>query len=535
MIGRKGDTRPHSPLLVSKTLTARVERGPCASDFSTPRCGLPTDPWGKPHLPTFELSRSPLAGLLGSGGALSELVTPTLRLGVTGLARAGKTVFITALVRNLLRDGRLPFFAAAAEGRIVRAWLEPQPDHDVPRFAYEDHLAALAAEPPVWPESTRRISELRVTIEYRSMHPLWRQLGPQRLHIDIVDYPGEWLIDLPLLGLSYPQWCEATLARVRRAPRTTASAELLAFILSMEPGAARDEIKAMEGARLFRRYLEGERTSGRFEPTLGPGRFLLPGDLEGSPLLTFLPIEASQEVSPRGSMREMLGDRYRAYVKKVVEPFFRDHFARLDRQIVLVDALSAIDRGGAALADLEATLAAVLSTFRTGGPGLLAFLRPRRIDRILLAATKADHVPRSSHDRLETILAGLTARATQRARLTGADVKAMGLAALKATQEAELKRDGIQAALVGVPLPGERIGNQIFDGRQRAALYPGDLPRTLEEALAVETVAEAERDVSLVRFRPCRVASDTADGSASLWPHIRLDRALEYLIGDRLA
>ena len=90
--------------------------------------------------------------------------------------------------------------------------------------------------------------------------------------------------------------------------------------------------------------------------------------------------------------------RFEAYKKHVVRPFFRDHFARLDRQIVLVDALSAIDRGPAALGDLERTLAAVLACFRTGANGFLSGLMPRRIDRILLAATKADHMPRASHD-----------------------------------------------------------------------------------------------------------------------------------------
>jgi predicted YcjX-like family ATPase len=485
-------------------------------------------------LPTFELSRSPLAALLGPSGALRELVTPTLRLGVTGLARAGKTVFITALVRNLVREARLPFFAAAAQGRIARAWLEPQPDHDVPRFAYEDHLAALAAEPPAWPESTRRIAELRVTLEYRSTHPLWRQLGERRLHIDIVDYPGEWLIDLPLLGLSYAAWCEVTLKRVRSRGRTAAASEFLAFLGTLAPDAPQDEQKAIEGARLFTRYLEAERTSGFFEPTLGPGRFLLPGEFEGSPLLTFLPVEPRQETAPRGSLREMLEGRYRSYVKKAVEPFFRDHFARLDRQIVLVDALSAIDRGGAALQDLEETLVSVLGAFRTGGQGLLSVFRPRRIDRILLAATKADHVPRSSHDRLEAILAGLTTRATARARLTGAEVKAMALAALRATQEAELKRGAPQPALVGVPLPGERIGSEVFDGRRKAALYPGDLPPSLADALAQQVRAGGDKDIALVRFRPSRIAPDATDGSASPWPHIRLDRALEFLIGDRV-
>ncbi|MDP3523751.1 MAG: YcjX family protein, partial [Hoeflea sp.] len=36
----------------------------------------------------------------------SSLIQPTLRLGVTGLSRAGKTVFITALVHNLMHGGR---------------------------------------------------------------------------------------------------------------------------------------------------------------------------------------------------------------------------------------------------------------------------------------------------------------------------------------------------------------------------------------------------------------------------------------------
>ena len=71
------------------------------------------------------------------GEYASGLVAPTVRLGVTGLARSGKTVFITALVHNLIAGARLPFFDPAAEGRLVRAYLEPQPDDVVPRFDYE--------------------------------------------------------------------------------------------------------------------------------------------------------------------------------------------------------------------------------------------------------------------------------------------------------------------------------------------------------------------------------------------------------------
>ena len=41
-----------------------------------------------------------------------------IRLGVTGLARSGKTVFITSLVANLLSGAKLPQFVASAQDRI---------------------------------------------------------------------------------------------------------------------------------------------------------------------------------------------------------------------------------------------------------------------------------------------------------------------------------------------------------------------------------------------------------------------------------
>src|SRR6476620_8773009 len=97
----------------------------------------------------------------------SHILNPTVRLGVTGMSGAGKTVFITALVHGLIRGGRFPVFEALSGGRIARAYLAPQPDDAVPRFDYENHVRALATERR-WPEGTRHISELRLVIEYQS-------------------------------------------------------------------------------------------------------------------------------------------------------------------------------------------------------------------------------------------------------------------------------------------------------------------------------------------------------------------------------
>ena len=162
--------------------------------------------------------------------AAARVLTPAVRLGVTGLSRSGKTVFITSLVHNILAGNALPFFEPLAQGRIVRAYLEPQPDDAVPRFDYEGNLEKLTAAEPHWPESTRQISELRLTIEYEPAGAVWRALGTATLHLDIVDYPGEWLLDLPLLDLSYEEWSRQAIALAREAARASAAKDWLAFL-----------------------------------------------------------------------------------------------------------------------------------------------------------------------------------------------------------------------------------------------------------------------------------------------------------------
>ena len=46
-----------------------------------------------------------------------------------------------------------------------------------------------------------------------------------------------------------------------------------------------------------------------------------------------------------GSNLAHLKKRYKAYVKEVVKPFYEQHFRHFDRQIVLVDVLSALNEG----------------------------------------------------------------------------------------------------------------------------------------------------------------------------------------------
>jgi len=206
---------------------------------------------------------------------------PTVRLGVTGLSRAGKTVLITALIHGLTRGGRFPVFEALASGRVARAELAPQPDDAVPRFDYENHLRTLIDERR-WPNSTVDISELRLVIDYQ------RHNGADRtLTLDIVDYPGEWLLDLPLLGKSFEQWSAESLALSREGPRAPLAAAWHAQLATLNAEGRQDEQATLASARLFTEYLRACRDERFAMSLLPPGRFLMPGSLAGSPALTF--------------------------------------------------------------------------------------------------------------------------------------------------------------------------------------------------------------------------------------------------------
>lgn len=448
-------------------------------------------------------------------GVNEALFEPVIRVGITGLSRSGKTVFITSLVANLLDRGRMPQLGGAQT--ITAAYLQPQPDDTVPRFDFETHLAALTAPDPQWPDSTRTVSELRLSFKVQPTGILGMVSGPRTVHLDILDYPGEWLLDLGLMEKSYAQWSEAAIIAAKARAQ---SADFLAALEGADPSAPHDEPSAKALAQQFTTYLRAAREAGYSD--CSPGRFLLPGDLEGSPVLTFAPLPPHD--AKRGTLAREFERRYEAYKREVVKPFFRDHFAKIDRQVVLVDALGAIHAGPKAVEDLRRTLADILGAFRPGRVGrLLAFLGQRRVDRVLFAASKADHIHHVQHPRLTAIMQALVRDAKDRADFAGAATSAMSIAALRATVEETIDHDG--ATL-------DCVRGRTSDGKQ-AAFYPGELP---EDPSHILTPARkgAEKwldgDYEIMRFEPARLTLKPGEGP----PHIRLDRAAEFLIGDKL-
>jgi predicted YcjX-like family ATPase len=130
--------------------------------------------------------------------------------------------------------------------------------------------------------------------------------------------------------------------------------------------------------------------------------------------------------------------------------------------------------------------------------------------------------------------------AATKAEATGAAIDVVALSAVRATREAQVQRGREKLpSLLGTPAPGETGNGEVFDGRTEVATFPGDLPLDAEALFAGEgafrglahDVAD-NSDFRFLRFRPPLLERDGTN--EPVLPHIRLDRALQFLIGDRL-
>lgn len=437
--------------------------------------------------------------------ATEAATTDTIRLGVTGLSRAGKTVFLVSLIGNLLslpkRLHEFPKLASRLSGKLVSVEIEPSGLQRIPRFAYETNRRALASgEAPSWPVATNLPSliALRITVKRRV-------LGKRVLRLVLLDYPGEWLLDLALVGQGYAEWSAATLARLREAPRERFAGEFLSFVGQLDPRAPDDQRLALHGHELYRAALRRAREEAglRF---LQPGRFLMPPPGGEPPLMQFFPWDAGPNPRP-GTLAALMRDRFRAYADEVRRDFFEAHFRGFDRQVVLVDVLGALWAGRAAYEDAREALSSVGAAYAR----LLA--RRRRHTHIAFCATKADHVPSVLRGNL---IPTLKAMVEGEAKLPAQGASFHAIASVNCTTDGTVPSGArAEPVVMGVPL-GE--------SRQRP-FSPGIVP-----AGEVPEGFWQEQYLALPVLRP---PSFPAEEAAPV-PQLGMDAMLEALIGDAL-
>lgn len=444
----------------------------------------------------------------------------TVRIGVTGLARAGKTAFLTSVAANLLALGggvsALPALASRLAGRSLRVAVAPSGADGLPRFDYRTHLASLAADPPRWPERTGAVAFLALDLEI-ARQGLAASLPPRRLRLELLDYPGEWLIDLPMLAEDFARWSEATLRRLERPELAPMAGEFLRFARGLPAGAAVDETLAGSGHRLYRALLRRLRDETHLS-YLQPGRFLMPAPGPEPPWVGFFPWPG------RGGLATLLAARFDAYREAVRRDLISPAFGRIDRLVVLADILSALHAGRPAFEDMAGALSGVAEalSWRRPWTDQIPFLRllplpdwlmPGGIRRVAFAATKSDHVAERQRGNLANLVRALT-RLPEAA--AGVPAAGFAIAAMRCTEDFVWTLDGRNVSAVRGRILGE-------DRLTRS--YPGEVPdRPPDEAFW------SHEFLALPAFEPRRLPDDGRHGA----PQIGLDSLIAFLLEDAL-
>lgn len=460
----------------------------------------------------------------GRSGNLRErwnrLQDRTVRVAVTGLSHSGKTNFIISIVNQLLNPARLPRFVRPDSGEkieILGTRLFQLPDN-IPPFPYLELLESLQTDTPVWPLPTDRLRGVRVGIRYRTLGGLLIKASDRVLYVDLLDYPGEWLLDLPLTAQSFRQWSDSVFEQCRREPRSTLAGVWMQASSDIDPAALfsmEEDHRIQQVQRLFTQFLRQCKDGPHHLSYLQPGFFMMPGRHEGTLPLNFFPLRAPESPA-RGSIYAELERRFEAFKKTVVGGFYRDHFSAFDRQLVLVDVISALNNGPDAFRDMQQALEVVLESFRYGRSGQLQrFFSRSRIDKLVFAATKADHVPTTQHANLKALLENMVRNARAAIGFKSAlQPEVQVLASLRCTETLEVEHEGKRLACLKGILQG---------GSEQRILYPGEVPAAPP---SLEDWDHSRFDFKA--FQPPRGL-----GGREALPHIGLDLVLRSLIGDK--
>ncbi|MEW5248509.1 YcjX family protein [Microbulbifer sp. 2201CG32-9] len=446
--------------------------------------------------------------------AAERLLDRRLCIGITGLSGAGKSTLLASLIYQLSHPDRaqLPGFAPALNGDLLGAEIKPALASGLPMFNYRDCLNALLADPPQWPSGTRAVSAVELHIYLRQRRRLGRD-GRKTLVLELRDYPGEWLMDLPLLGMGYSDWCHHQSHIVGAGARLDLAPQLVARLSALSPDSVADPGYLDQLWQDYRQFLLDCRSQRKLS-YLQPGRALL--DTEPYGVLPLLDLRGKGQVDldalPADSTYGYLADRYQNYVREQVAPFVESHFRHLDRQLVLVDMIGTLYAGEEALDDMRAAFGHIADTFRYGSGGLLRKLWRPRIDRLVFAATKVDQVLAADHDALRQLLGQQLQLAFADARYRGLPLFCEAIAAVRCSRESQ--RNG-RRMLVGHDLQGRYLG---FENAEIFSQLP----------------AEGEGWGHYADAAPPQLRPPVGMASGGTIPHIRIDSLLNLILGDKV-
>ncbi|MCU7554776.1 YcjX family protein [Alteromonas sp. ASW11-19] len=332
------------------------------------------------------------------------------RFTITGLSRSGKSMLFTSLMtilkyRSEEKYNCLPLLESLPMELVDHMRIEPLPGYAM--FPADAHLQAL--ESGHWPAPTEQAYGFKLIVRLRQTGNIKKLLMPYTdVVFEFIDYPGEWITDMPMLGKSFSQWSDSAWAQQASEPQKHYSSAWHAFVegFDFEQPPTREAV--LEVVSEYRRYLQHAKAHGI--SMLQPGSFLIDGSGFDWRAEGFAPLPAKITSDISHPWYKAFAQHYAAFQDNWLTPLKESTFRETDKQIILVDLFEGLNHSRQHLYQLKETLSHLAETFVYGNPGWFArnVLRQRQIGRVAFVATKTDLIPESQKPALLSLLQQIT-------------------------------------------------------------------------------------------------------------------------------
>ncbi len=432
------------------------------------------------------------------------------RVTVTGLSKSGKSVFLTSLIYQLLADDKIEHVHTKS-GKKFNVKLMP-PESSISRFDYYNFVREFRSKNPTWPRSTKSVTKTSLEINVKSRYS-W--IENKKVELELIDYPGEWLLDLDMQGKSFEDWSLNIFNLSEKNPRKELIKNYIKLINSIElyrkSGEKEDEAIVEEYKNFLKKCYE------KGLSFIQPGRLLQPGDLSNDPILLFAPLPSPQILASveKDSIYSRFKERYNRYVKEVVRKLHLNHFQNFDTQIVLIDLLKTLENSKDSFEDMRYSIKKILENFTYGKNNFLTKLFGVKIEKVIFAATKADLIPKNQIEEYKKLLEDMIFEIKRELDVEHIDTDVTVIASIKCADTVYAKIKGEKVACLKGVLEGEDTPS---------IHYPGELPKSLRE----EDLWN--REFKFPNFKPPRFP----DTNTKAPPHIRMDRIIYDILKDKL-
>ncbi len=430
---------------------------------------------------------------------LTPLKTKTIKIAISGFSRSGKSVFITSFIDQLINNKNL--FLHVKNPKSFKVKMSP-PSMFMNRFDYY-HYEKMIKYEHKWCEGTDNISSALLKFQTKGFLPF---ISDDEFYVSIIDYPGEWLLDLILLEKSYDVWSDECLKWLK----TIDDEKVKSYLLKVENLSTKDTSTALETSLHVEYVKLVKYLKKRHYSFITPGRFLVPADMKDDPILLFAPILKS-----KSKLYKAFASRYNRYVKEVVKKIHLDYFKGFDRQIVLIDVIEALQNGYDCYSDMKFALKSMFDSYSHSKGNFITRILNPSIEKVAFVATKADLVPKSFHENFKLLLKDISE--DLRIKLNELDVETFFhvVSSVKCTKGVIRDKNGAKLdCLIGLDKQSGKL----------VEVYCGDIPSRFPSK------KEWKDEFMFESFLPPQKKYKENES----FSHINMDRLIWDMIGDML-